>query len=156
MLLARYFLYVGGALLALLLIVSAELPRTPVAPSTNSAADMPEIRINSDRKWPAKVVFDTSVPTIVPTQVASNTTNVKAPVATAQVASSQIGPKATPREALAQLTPSDLKKTSVRRPEPRLRQRRKVFVARRRMYQPPMMVAQQPPFGFGFFGNRIW
>lgn len=149
MLLARYFLYVGGALLALLLIVNAELPQAPVAPSTNAAADLPAIRINSDRKWPAKVVLDTSTPSIVPTQTASNTIDVKVPAATAQVA-----PQAAPREALAQLTPSDLKKASLRKPEPKLRQRHKV--ARRRVYSPPMMVAQQRPFGFGFFDSRVW
>jgi hypothetical protein len=147
MLLARYFLYVGGALLALLLIVSAELPQAPVAPSTDSASDMPAIRINSDRKWPAKVVLDTNVPTIVPTQTASMA--VQPPAAVAQAA-----PQPASREALAQLTPSDLKKTSIRKQEPK-RPRHKV--ARRRIYPPPMMVAQQrPPFGFGFFGSRIW
>lgn len=150
MLLARYFLYVGGALLALLLLVSAELPQAPVAPSTDSAADLPAIRINSDRKWPAKVVFDTNAPTIVPTQIASNAADVRSPMATAQAA-----PKAAPREALAQLAPSDLKRTDVRKLEPKLRQRHKV-AARRRMYPRPMMVAQQPQFGFGFFGSRIW
>ena len=151
MLLARYFLYMGGALLALLLLVSAELPKAPVVSSTDSAADLPAIRINSDRKWPSKVVFDTNAPTIVPTQIASNASDVKAPVATAQVA-----PKAAPREALAQLAPSDLKKAGVRKLEPKLRQRHKVYAARRRMYPRPMMVAQQPQFGFGFFGSRIW
>jgi hypothetical protein len=154
MLLARYFLYVGGALLALLLIVSTELPQAPVAPSTNSTADMPAIRINSDRKWPAKVVLDTNVPTIVPAQTVSNTVNIEAPVAIAQVA-----PPTAPREALAQLAPSDLKKANVRKLEPKLRQRHKV--ARRHfyprpIYPRPMMVAQQRPFGFGFFGSRIW
>lgn len=147
MLLARYFLYVGGALLGLLLIVSAELPQQAVAPTTNSASDLPAIRINSDRKWPAKVVFDTTAPTIVPTQVASNAADVKAPAAAAQVAST-----AAPREALAQLAPSDLKKASTRKSESKLRQKHKV--ARRRMYSQPMMVAQQPQFGF--FGSRIW
>jgi hypothetical protein len=149
MFLARYFLYVGGALLALLLIVSAELPQQPATPNTNSAADLPAIRINSDRKWPAKVVFDTSAPTIVPTKVASNAADVKAPAATVQVASTSA-----PREALAQLAPSDIKKASARKSESKLRQRHKV--ARRRMYPQPMMVAQQPQFGFGFFGSRIW
>ncbi len=149
MLLARYFLYVGGALLALLLIVSAELPQGAVVPSTNSAADLPAIRINSDRKWPAKVVFDTSAPTIVPIQIASNAADAKAPVPTTEVA-----PKPVPREALAQLAPADLKKASVRRPEQKLRQRHKV--ARRYMSPSPMMMAQQPQYGFGFFGSRIW
>jgi hypothetical protein len=147
MFLARYFLYVGGALLALLLIVSAELPQVSLAPSSNTAADLPAIRINSDRKWPAKVVFDTSAPTIVPTETASNAADVKAPVATAEVA-----PKATAREALAQLSPSDVKNSSIKKPKQR--QRRKI--AKRRVYPQPMMVAQQPQFGFGFFGSRIW
>ncbi len=154
MFLARYFLYVGGALLALLLVVSAELPQTQVAPSTNTAAELPTIRINSDRKWPAKVVFDTSAPTIVPTQTASNV--VEAPPPAPEVAA-----KAPPREAFAQLASSDVKNSSVRKPEPKLRQRRKIV---RRHVSPPMMgprrmmVAQQPPFGFGFgfFGSRIW
>jgi hypothetical protein len=145
MLLARYFLYVGGALLALLLIVTAELPQAPVAQGVNTAADLPAIRINSDRKWPAKVVFDTSAPIIVPPQTASIAAEVM-PAAIAQAAP--------PREAFAQLAPSDLKNSSARKPEPKLRQKRKI--ARRRMSPPPMMVAQQPPFGFGFFGSRIW
>jgi hypothetical protein len=129
--------------------VSAELPQPPVTSSANSAAELPAIRINSDRKWPAKVVFDTSAPTIVPTQVASNTADAKPATATAQVASTPA-----PREALAQLAPSDLKKASARKSESKLRQRHKV--ARRRMYPRPMMVAQQPQYGFGFFGSRIW
>jgi hypothetical protein len=149
MLLARYFLYVGGALLALLLIVSAELPQTSVAPSTDTAADMPAIRINSDRKWPAKVVFDTSAP-IVPAQVASNVADVKAPAAAMQVAAATTAP----REAFAQLAPTDPKKSDVRKAEPKPHQKRRV--ARRHLPPPTMMVAQQPQFGFGFFGNRIW
>ena len=149
MLLARYFLYVGGALLALLLIVSAMVPQAPVAPSTNTAGDLPAIRINSDRKWPAKVVFDTSAPTIVPPQLASNAADVKAPPVPTQVAST-----AAPSEAFAQLAPSDLKKSSVRKSEPKPHQKRKV--ARRYVPQPRMMMAQQPQFGFGFFGSRIW
>jgi hypothetical protein len=148
MLLARYFLYVGGALLAVLLIVSAVLPQAPVVPSTNTSADLPAIRINSDRKWPAKVVFDTSASTVVPTQIASNVAAVREPVAVAQPA------PATPREAFAQLAPPDLKKSGVRKSESKLHQRHKV--ARRRMGPPPMMMAQQPQYGFGFFGSRIW
>jgi hypothetical protein len=148
MLLARYFLYVGGALLALLLMVSAMVPQAPVAPGVNSASDLPAIRINSDRKWPAKVVFDTSAPTIVPAQLASNAADVKPPPAPTQVAS------VTPSEAFAQLAPSDLKKSGVRKSEPKLHQKRKV--ARRYVGPPRMMMAQQPQFGFGFFGSRIW
>jgi hypothetical protein len=148
MLLARYFLYVGGALLALLFIVGAVLPQAPVAPGANSAADLPAIRINSDRKWPAKVIFDTSAPTIVPPQLA-NAADIKAPPAPTQVALTEA-----PSEAFAQVVPSDLKKSGVKKSEPKLHQKRKV--ARRYMPPPRMMVAQQPQYGFGFFGSRIW
>ena len=113
----RYFVFVGAALLALLFVVTEAFPALPVvAQGTNTAAaDIPMIRIHSDRKWPERVVFDTSVPTIVPatvvaavpapTQTAKNETHV---AASAEVA--DVGTKVTARDAFAQLTPSDLKK----------------------------------------------
>ena len=60
--LARYFLCVGGVLLALLFMVSAELPKVPATQATNTVAELPMIRIHTDRKWPERVVFDTSIP----------------------------------------------------------------------------------------------
>src|SRR5260370_42616191 len=66
----RCFMYVGGALLALLFISGVFLPKSPVVDRTDSAADLPAIRIHSDRKWPERVVFDTSTPTDVPPQTA--------------------------------------------------------------------------------------
>ncbi|SDS02427.1 hypothetical protein [Bradyrhizobium canariense] len=139
---ARYFLFVGGALLALLLVVSAALPQLPDAQTVNTAAELPVIRIHSDRKWPERVVFDTSAPTIVPVQTANNQTNIAAPAKVAEVPV-----QATAREAFAQLTPPELKK-----PEPKQPRRRKI--AKRHVAPPTMMVAQQPQFGF--FGNRFW
>ena len=68
----------------------------------------------------------------------------------------QATPKVAPRDALAQLAPSDLKKIALAKQNAKLRQRRKIALARRRLYKQPMMVAQQPQAGFGFFGNRIW
>lgn len=62
--LARYFLYVGGVLLALLLILDAYLPQVPV--SERAHVDLPLIRIHSAQKWPERVVYDTSLPTVVP------------------------------------------------------------------------------------------
>ena len=66
--LARYFLYAGGVLLTLLFILDAWFPRFPVAERAN--ANLLVIRIHSDRKWPERIVFDTSLPTIVPPQIA--------------------------------------------------------------------------------------
>jgi hypothetical protein len=66
--LARYFFLVGGVLLALLFVVDAVLPKLPVVDRTDT--DLPVIRIHSDRKWPERVVLDTSIPTIVPAPTA--------------------------------------------------------------------------------------
>src|ERR1700742_3052685 len=63
----RYFVYVGGALLALLFIVSACLPALPVAQtSSQQASDLSIVRIHSNQKWPERVVLDTSRPPITP------------------------------------------------------------------------------------------
>ena len=63
----RYFLLVGGVLLALLFLSNEVLPQLPAAERVAEAGpDKPVIRINSDRKWPERVVFDTNMPTIVP------------------------------------------------------------------------------------------
>jgi len=65
--LLRYFVVVGGALLALLLISDAALPRQPL-PAFFSAAssDVPPFRIRSDQKWPERIVFDTRAPVASP------------------------------------------------------------------------------------------
>jgi hypothetical protein len=74
--LARYFLSVGVVLLALLFAADAYLPKLAVAARAN--ADLPVIRIHihSDQKWPARVVYDTSLPTIIPTQIANTDADV--------------------------------------------------------------------------------
>jgi hypothetical protein len=139
----RYFLFVGGALLALLFIVDACLPKLPAAePSTvagDALADLSVIRIHSDRKWPERVEFDTSRPTITPAPV--STAEAAAPAAVAEV----VAP-VRPRDAFAQLqTP--------KKPEPKLPHKRRA-VARSHMGPPGMLVAQQPRLGF--FTNTGW
>ncbi|MGH6737474.1 MAG: hypothetical protein ACREDY_00295, partial [Bradyrhizobium sp.] len=59
--LLRYFLFVGGSLLALLFVVNAAYPVAPLPAALTSASDLPPIRIHSERKLPERVVFDTSV-----------------------------------------------------------------------------------------------
>jgi hypothetical protein len=68
-LIARYFISVGGALAALLLIASWCLPTPPAMFANQLAIDRSIIRIKSVRKWPEKVVLDTSQPTITPRTV---------------------------------------------------------------------------------------
>ena len=67
---ARYFLFVGGALLALLLAIDAFLPQqAAVASNDVPTIDKTVVRIRSDQKPPERVVYDTSLPTIVPPTV---------------------------------------------------------------------------------------
>jgi hypothetical protein len=160
--LLRYFVFVGGALLALLFISDAVLPKQPLPSFLNVASsDQPPVRIHSERKWPERIVFDTSIPTVKPAIVAEVQPAPQAAVA----------PKARVQEAFAQFTPpvsrADVKteardvKTEARidaatdvkpvqavakaaeaRPQPK----RKV-VAKARPARPLMLVAQQPHFG---------
>lgn len=134
--LARYFLSVGVVLLALLFAADAYLPKLAVAARAN--ADLPVIRIHihSDQKWPARVVYDTSLPTIIPTQIA----NTGADVMVADVSTAtQV------REAFAKLQPSDSKK-----PKPQYKRK----IARSRAAPPMVLVAQRLQFGWS--GQGVW
>ena len=65
MLVAKYFVVVGNMLLTLLFAVDWLLPDPPVIFPDRSQIDKITIRIASARKWPEKIVFDTSQPTII-------------------------------------------------------------------------------------------
>src|ERR1700760_2694635 len=106
--LLRYFLYVGGALLSLILIANLVLPQESLPATLTSATELPPVRIQSDRKLPDRIVFDTSstvatapVPVLAPRQVAA-----VAPPAPVPAPAAEISAKARVREAFAQL-PSD-------------------------------------------------
>ncbi|HWX26774.1 MAG TPA: hypothetical protein VNZ53_04950 [Steroidobacteraceae bacterium] len=142
--LARYFSYVGGVLLALLFILDAFFPKVPA--DERASSNVPIIRIHSDRKWPERIVFDTSVPTIIPAQIASGEPSILPPGTSGDVAV-----KAREREAFAQMQPSDTKQAKSRRPEPK--PQRKSRIARR--YVPPNFTSA-PPWQFGWFGQSPW
>ena len=129
--LARYILCVGGALLALLFISDPYLPKLSAADWGNSHSAI--IHIHSDQKWPERIVYDTSVPTIIPAQSANIEANVAAPE---RVAS------ATEREAFAQLRPSSQLSDAKKQPKLQPAAPRALLAAR-----------QEP---FGWFGTRIW
>ena len=138
--LARYFLYVGGVLVTLLFILDAWFPRIPVAERAN--ANLLVIRIHSDRKWPERIVFDTSLPTILPPQIASAT-------------AADVSVKATEREVFAQMQPSEAKQlqpANSKKREPYLQ--RKGRIARRRTAPLPFLAARQPQLGW--FRNSFW
>jgi hypothetical protein len=153
---ARYFLFVGGVLLALLLAVDALFPQHAVVASRGaSSVDKTVVRIRSDQKVPERVVYDTSLPTIVPSP--AMTAQVTAPVVAPAVAaaSADATAQARVRETFAQFVPAEAKK-----PEPQAQRKRKVAKSRpappmQIAQQPQMRVAQQSHFG-GFFGGSNW
>ena len=137
----RYFLFVGGVLLALLLALDAFAPQqVAVASNTAPGVDKTVVRIRSDQKLPERVVYDTSLPTIVP------------PAAAVQAAAAPVVPNAEAtaqarvRDTFAQFVPAESKKL-----EPQVQRKRKVAKVRA---NPPVRVAQQSPFGF--FGGPGW
>ena len=149
---ARYFLFVGGVLLALLLAIDALVPQQAVVASQAApSVDKTVVRIRSDQKPPERVVYDTSLPTIVPPQAV--TAQAVAPPAPA-AASADATAQARVRETFAQFVPAEAKK-----PEPQVQRKRKIAKTRP---APPMQIAQQPQMRvaqqshFGFFGGSNW
>ncbi|SDN10052.1 hypothetical protein [Afipia sp. GAS231] len=139
---ARYFMFVGGALLALLFLIDAYSPsQAVIASHAAPAIDRNVVRIRSDQKLPERVVYDTSLPTIVPPAP-------KVRVAAAPQPPVAIDPtaQARVRNTFAQFVPVDVKK-----PEPQVQRKRKVARIRA---NPPIRLAQQQHFGF--FGNNTW
>jgi hypothetical protein len=146
----RYFVFVGGTLLALLFISDAVLPGQSLPGYMNaSSSELPAFRIRSDQKWPERIVFDTSVPSIKPAVVAEvvPATPVNVPA---------IAPQTTDvRDAFAQLssvarnsgvkTEASVKQAASKAQEVRAAAKRKV--AKARPARPIMLVAQQPHFG---------
>ena len=144
--LARYFSFVGGVLLALLFMLDAYLPKPPVA--AKAKAHLPVIRIYSDRKWPERIVYDTSLPTIVPKSMAGTEGIIETPQ---MIADASTGAKE--RESFAMLPPSnDRSRAGTKMHEPKPQHRRKI--ARKR--PPAPMVAMARHLQFGWLGRNFW
>ncbi|MCK1359643.1 hypothetical protein [Bradyrhizobium sp. 199] len=177
MLIFRYFVFVGGALLALLFAADYVLPPQPIAQAAaNVGNDQPLIRIRSDRHLPERVVLDTTQPTIVAPAV--TTAAVVAPQRpmqdSASAALAEMSAKARVRETFAQFTPdAKAEAAAARKSDGKLQaqaqaqaqqsqpqtpaasqpQPKRKVVRTHPAPQPggPMVVAQRPQFGF--FGN---
>jgi hypothetical protein len=153
---ARYFLFVGTALLALLFITDAYLPKLPAGDSANTASNVATnlavIRIHSDRKWPERMEFDTSLPTITPAPVRTAEASVPATAADA-AAPARMRDAFAQLQAPQQLQTPQLQTSEPKKPAPKLPPKRRT-VAKSHLGPPTMLVAQQPRLGF--FGNPIW
>lgn len=141
---ARYFLWVGSVLLALLFIADACLPKLPAGRATDTPR--PVIRISSERKWPERVVFDTNAP--MPRVVTAASSVQVNPV---QQTAAVIPDRA--REGLARLPIPDGARMQANRPK-KQEARRPQRIARRHIARPPLRIARQSEYAW--FGGRMW
>jgi hypothetical protein len=149
---ARYFLFVGGVLLALLFVIDAFAPQEAAVASASAPSidktrsiDKTTVRIKSAQKLPERVVYDTSLPTIVPP-----TATVVAAAATARAP--EISAQAHVRDTFAQFIPAEARKIE-KIDQPQAPKKRKI--AKAHPSQQPVRLAQQQPH-FGFFGGPTW
>ncbi|HLZ00521.1 MAG TPA: hypothetical protein VKR55_00060 [Bradyrhizobium sp.] len=158
--LLRYFLFVGGSLLALLLVANAALPAASAPEGLSSGADLPPIRILSERKLPERVVIDTSV--AMPAQTPAAPVVVAQAQAPVAPATAEMSAEARVREAFAQLpqdedafAPRMSDMATVVVPEPRMYPARPPIkhkvAARPHVSRPMIVVAQQPTQPRGLF-----
>ncbi|MGY4508640.1 hypothetical protein [Bradyrhizobium sp. USDA 3650] len=101
--LIRYFVFTGGALLALLYLADYYLAG-PVSAAAETGPDLSIARIHSAQTWPEKIVFDTNVRQIPLTKTVASTSDAAAPVApdgTRQAFAMAAQPAAEPRQAKA-------------------------------------------------------
>ncbi|MDN4988826.1 hypothetical protein QY049_37400 [Bradyrhizobium sp. WYCCWR 13022] len=158
----RYFMFVGGALLALLFAADFIWPTAPAVQTIAAASyDQPLIRIRSDRHLPERVVLDTNQPTIAAPVV--KTAAVAAPQPTAQADPlADMSAKSRVRDTFAQFTPMvdgkpQVQVAQAQAPQVQTQIRPKRRVARAhpapQRGQPMMLVAQQPHFGLF---NTTW
>lgn len=144
-LVARYFLFVGGALLAVLFAFDAFAPKASADNTARAAAavvDKSTLRIKSNEKWPERIVFDTTQPTIVPSAAPAQQAALAGPEPTPEISA-----KARVRETFAQFVPVEPKQADTPT------QRKRKVAAKNRAGQPVRFAQQQR---YGFFGNSTW
>jgi hypothetical protein len=135
--LVRYFVVVTGVLLAMLAVVNWCLPSEPPGPDIATAIDRSTLHIRSERKWPQKVEFDTTMqPFIAPSAPA---------VATSVVAAH---PETPPLDAVAEARPAD-KPSEVAKPKPHVRMAHRTPRTASRMMVAANPAAPAWSFGWG-------
>ena len=151
--LMRYFTFVGGVLLALVFILDACLPKLPVL--DRGTGNLPVIRIHSDRKWPERVVYDTSRPTIVPTSMANPQVIVQTPIV---ITEASLG--SGKWEAFAMLPPSGVQSQASDTKMRKLRPRHQGELARTRPRAPRVAMAARLQFSqfrqSGWYSRSFW
>ena len=109
--LGRYFAFAGSVLLALLLFADWYMPASSAEPQ-NPDVDRSIIRIHTLHRWPEAVVFDTSLPTIVPPPVVTTENPVKNTPGDALAMLPQPLPPVTALSRTAEAKPAAMKRRS--------------------------------------------
>jgi len=142
--LARYFVFVGGALIALLFAFDFFSPQAAADSGVQAAGtvDKSTLRIRSEQKWPERIVLDTTQPTIVPKAAQSQTAPAVQAALPGPAPVLEVTPKARVRETFAQFVPVEPKKADTT-----VAKKRKTA----RAPGQPMRVAR-----YSFFGTSTW
>lgn len=157
--LARYFVFVGAVLIAVLVFADAFLPKVPVAESVEP--HHPAIRLYSDKRWPERVEFDTSVQMISSAQRANAGVDTIFSAPAVAVRKSAKAPEAADadrainsRGAFAELRPGNMPKPQSAAPKKLgLENQRKIV--RRQASQGMRLVWRQPSYGW-YGGWASW
>jgi hypothetical protein len=110
--LARYFVVVGGALVALLFVFDFFSPKASADSGIHSAGpvDKTTMRIRSEQKLPERIVFDTTQPTIAVKAAQTQTAQTTQAALPGPEPAPEITAKARVRETFAQFAPVEPKK----------------------------------------------
>ena len=142
--LARYLIWVGSVLLALLFVADAYLPKLPAVQASTDASPV-LIRIHAVQRWPERVVLDTSAP-MPRAIVAASPMQVDPTSQTAAVIPDRA------RNAMAQAQTSDLVQTQATSPKRQEAVRHRQQRAANRRVRRPMY--PQPQYAWS--GGRMW
>jgi hypothetical protein len=142
--LARYFVVVGGALVALLFVFDFFSPKASADSGIHSAGpvDKTTMRIRSEQKLPERIVFDTTQPTIAVKAAQTQTAQTTQAALPGPEPAPEITAKARVRETFAQFAPVEPKKADTT-----VHKKKKTA----RVPGQPMHVAR-----YGYFGTSTW
>jgi hypothetical protein len=142
--LARYFVIVGGALMALLFVFDFFSPKASADSGIHSAGpvDKTTMRIRSDQKLPERIVFDTTQPTIAAKAAQTQTAQTTQAALPGPEPAPEITAKARVRETFAQFAPVEPKKADTA-----VHKKKKTA----RAPGQPMHVAR-----YSYFGTSTW
>ena len=141
--LARYFVVVGGALMALLFVFDFFSPKASADSGIRSAGpvDKTTMRIRSEQKLPERIVFDTTQPTIAAKAAQTETAQSAQAALPGPEPVPEITPKARVRETFAQFAPVEKKADTT------VHKKKKTA----RAPGQPMYVAR-----YSYFGTSTW